>query len=153
MGWELQNISTASFSFKWELSIADDVVLRGTGSQTANYDNLAWFMIAERCRRKNDLLSPGLLGLLIDGSSLQRWSPGATGQGEESQCFTHRKDVLLWLLLGLCPEEITPVGWRGHPSCANSFWISLQTGRIMELMIQVKGRDAWAHAGWKTAFK
>lgn len=148
MGWELQNISTASFSFKWEFSVADDVVLRGTGSQTANYDNLTWFMIAEKCRRQNDMLSYGLLGLVIDGSPLQTWrSPGATGQGKESQCFTQRKDPLPWLLPDLSPEKITPMDWRGHPSWANSFWTILQTGRVMELTIRVKGRDSRAHAG------
>lgn len=114
MGWELQNISTASFSFKLELSVADGIVLSGTGSQTANYDNLTWFMIVEKCRRKNDMLNSGLLGLVTDGSSLQTWrSPGTIGQGEESQCFTQRKDFLLWLLLGLSPEKITPMDWRG----------------------------------------
>ena len=132
MVWELQNISTASFSFKWEFSVADDVVLRGTGSEAPNYDNLTWFMIMEKCKRRNGMLSHGLLGYVIEGSSTQTRSLEAPGQVGEPQHSIQRKERLPWLLPGLSPENITPMVWRWHPSWVNGnrFCITLQTGGV-----------------------
>lgn len=153
MAWELQNLSTVSYSFKWEFSVADDVVLRGNRSQAPNYDNLTWFMITEKHIRWNDMLSHGLLGYVTEGSFLQtQRSPEAPGQAGEPQYSIQRKDPLPWLLPGLSPENINPTVWRWHPPRVNgsSFWITMQTDGVYCLQawnsVQCRGRASWGCA-------
>lgn len=111
MAWELQNISTASFSFKWEFSVADDVVFESSGSQAPEYAKLIWFMIMEKSKRRNAVLSHGLLGYAIKCSSPQtQRSLEASGQVGETPVLHPEKEPRALAPLRAVPRELHPHG-------------------------------------------
>lgn len=164
MARELQNISTASFSFKWEFSVADDAVLRGSGLQAPYCDNLTWLMMTEKCKRRNYIWSHGFCDWRQKHEEVWRHQCGLGGNSSTPFREYHPRGLEM---TSISSASQNGCGWKGPLEIISSNfatqaayyfadqWSLLSQGT--ELTTQCRARTSWGCARlvmrWQTTLK